>query len=318
MLTSPVIRCVRKRFPQAEIHFLTKTKFLSLVEGNPYLNKCWSINHSTKEIILAIKAQKFDFIIDLHKNFRTVRLKKELKIPVYSFDKLNFKKWLLTKFKINWIPKIHLVDRYFEGLKKLGVENDLEGLDFFIPENLQLNKGEKIPHLQEPFAVFVIGAAHQTKSIPVKKAIEILKEINLPVVLLGGPNDIDKSKKIAVELKNSGKTIYNMCGALSLQESAYVIKISEVVITPDTGMMHIAAAFKKNIISVWGNTVPDFGMYPYLPGFEEKVKIAEVKNLSCRPCSKIGYSKCPKSHFNCMNQINAKEISAWANELLVK
>jgi heptosyltransferase-2 len=70
--------------------------------------------------------------------------------------------------------------------------------------------------------------------------------------------------------------------------------------------MHIAAAFKKDIISVWGNTIPEFGMYPYLAG--KKSKIIEVKELSCRPCSKIGFKKCPKKHFYCMNLIDENDI----------
>ena len=72
--------------------------------------------------------------------------------------------------------------------------------------------------------------------------------------------------------------------------------------------MHIAAAFKKEIISLWGNTIPEFGMYPYLPGEENESHILEVKNLKCRPCSKLGYKKCPKKHFDCMNKIDEKDI----------
>ena len=67
-------------------------------------------------------------------------------------------------------------------------------------------------------------------------------------------------------------------------------------------MMHIAAAFKKKIYSVWGNTIPQFGMYPYMAASNSK--IIEVKGLGCRPCSKIGYDKCPKGHFKCMQEID--------------
>jgi ADP-heptose:LPS heptosyltransferase len=70
--------------------------------------------------------------------------------------------------------------------------------------------------------------------------------------------------------------------------------------------MHIASAFQKNIVSVWGSTVPAFGMYPYL--VENNFKIIEVNNLSCRPCSKIGYEKCPKGHFKCMYNINSDKV----------
>jgi ADP-heptose:LPS heptosyltransferase len=66
--------------------------------------------------------------------------------------------------------------------------------------------------------------------------------------------------------------------------------------------MHIAAAFKRPVISVWGNTVPEFGMYPYFGSAAVAGKIMEIKGLSCRPCSKIGYKKCPRGHFKCMER----------------
>jgi heptosyltransferase-2 len=72
--------------------------------------------------------------------------------------------------------------------------------------------------------------------------------------------------------------------------------------------MHIAAAFRKKMVSVWGNTVPAFGMYPYMPGHEEDSFLEEVKGISCRPCSKLGFSECPKTHFRCMTDISADDI----------
>ena len=92
------------------------------------------------------------------------------------------------------------------------------------------------------------------------------------------------------------------------RQSAAIARDAEVVLTPDTGMMHIAAAFGKRIVSLWGNTVPELGMYPYLADADSK--IFETKGLRCRPCSKIGYKKCPKGHFKCMNMLNADEVAA--------
>ena len=112
-----------------------------------------------------------------------------------------------------------------------------------------------------------------------------------------------------------GATIFNACGLFKLNESASLLQQSKLVITHDTGLMHIAAAFKKPIVSLWGNTVPEFGMTPYLPENERLSKIIEIKNLSCRPCSKIGYSKCPKGHFNCMNLIKEADIKNAVNDL---
>ena len=106
--------------------------------------------------------------------------------------------------------------------------------------------------------------------------------------------------------------IYNACGKFSLNESADIVRRSHLVISLDTGLMHIAAAFKKTVFSVWGNTVPSFGMYPYLTDY----KIFQVNKLWCRPCSKIGYDNCPLGHFKCMNQMDVKSIVESSMEFL--
>ena len=126
------------------------------------------------------------------------------------------------------------------------------------------------------------------------------------IVLLGGPDDVESGELIA---KETGVYVFNTCGSYSIMESAWLLAGASRVITNDTGLMHIAAALRKDIISVWGNTIPEFGMYPYFPiGSNIVNKIIEVKPLYCRPCSKIGFKKCPKGHFRCMREIEPQHI----------
>ena len=158
---------------------------------------------------------------------------------------------------------------------------------------------------QNGYVVLVIGSQQQTKQIPREKMLEIIGRLNKPVVLLGGKEDFEKAKQL---MDVVGNKTFNACGSLSVNQSASIIQQASVVITPDTGMMHIAAALRKKVISVWGNTIPGFGMYPYYPKGEENFTIVEVKNLRCRPCSKLGYKECPKKHFKCMMDINVDEI----------
>lgn len=105
-----------------------------------------------------------------------------------------------------------------------------------------------------------------------------------------------------------GDSIFNACGKFNLNQSASLVKQAEKILTNDTGLMHIAAAFNKEIYSFWGNTIPEFGMYPYMPQCPDRSTILEVKDLRCRPCSKIGYQKCPKGHFDCMNKVNVEKL----------
>jgi ADP-heptose:LPS heptosyltransferase len=127
---------------------------------------------------------------------------------------------------------------------------------------------------------------------------------------LGGPDNKDEAEYIKNQVKG---IIYNTCGHYNINQSASLVKKANVILTPDTGLMHIASAFKKKIVSVWGNTVPEFGMYPYLPNPDSE--IMEIKNLKCRPCSKIGFTECPKKHFKCIKDLDENAIVRKINEL---
>jgi ADP-heptose:LPS heptosyltransferase len=305
VLTTPVIRCVHKQLG-AEVHVLTKKAFAGLLEANPYVHHIHTMDKSLREVLPHLRAHRFDFIIDLHKNLRSFKLRLGLGRPLYTFDKLNWEKWLLTSLHIDRLPRIHIVDRYFKALEPLGVVNDLEGLDYFIPPNAEINPESWLTPGDAPYVVAVLGAAHATKQIPVHQLIAILQTVNHPVLLLGGPADKETGERVMAG--RFSHPVINLAGKLSIHESASVIRQSAAVLTPDTGMMHIAAAFRKPIISVWGNTVPAFGMYPYLPPGSPEGNIWEVQGLACRPCSKIGSANCPKGHFRCMLDQDPQDI----------
>jgi len=312
VLTTPVIRCLRKKYPQATIHYLTKKKFATILESNPYLDNVLLLDDNFNKTVEEIENEEYDYIIDLHHNLRTLRLKNLIRdIPFYSFNKLNIKKWLYTNFKINTLPNVHIVDRYMATVEKLGVVNDGLGLDYFIPESEKVKEGD-IPfsHLHGYVAI-AIGAAHNTKKLPVEKLKELVQKITFPVILLGGKEDFSNGEKIA---ETDPIKVYNACGKFSLNESADIVRNAKLVISHDTGMMHIAAAFKKNILSVWGNTVPSFGMTPYKTNYE----VFQVNKLWCRPCSKTGFDKCPLGHFKCMNEQSTGAIALTAETYLGK
>lgn len=304
VLTTPVVRCLKKQL-NVELHYLTKSSFGGILNNNPYLDKVHTIDKEiSKELIQELKGENFDFVVDLHNNLRTLRIKKALKVQSKSFPKLNIQKWLLVNLKINKMPNVHIVDRYLETVIHLGVKNDNEGLDYFIPEASKVDLSRLPQEQSKEYVAVVIGGQHATKMIPTQKLIELCKKLAEPIVLLGGPEDASRADKIVEAV---GAKVFNACGKFKLDESASLVQQANWIITHDTGLMHIAAAFKKRIVSVWGNTVPELGMYPYLA--DSKSKIVEVKELSCRPCSKIGFAKCPKTHFKCMEHELEKIIS---------
>jgi ADP-heptose:LPS heptosyltransferase len=212
----------------------------------------------------------------------------------------------MVQFKINRLPAIHIVDRYFQTVSSLGVENDNEGLDYFIPEKDKVFLSSSGDFKAGHYLAVAIGAQHATKRLPLHKLIELCRNISSPLILLGGKEDIETGEQIVAAIPER-RDIFQGCGQFNLHQSASIIQQSKAVISHDTGLMHIAAAFKKEIWSIWGNTIPEFGMYPY----QTHHHVIEVTGLSCRPCSKIGHKRCPKKHFNCMEQQDlsfAKEL----------
>ena len=310
VLTTPVIRCLRQQVEGAEIHILTKKTFLPVIAANPYIHKIHTLESSLSEVISQIRTEGIDYIIDLHHNLRSSVVKFRLKLMSFSVDKINLEKWLLVNLKINRLPHLHIVDRYLGTTSLFDVQNDGKGLDYFIPAGDEVDVATLPDAFVRGYIAFSIGGKHATKQLPAEKIIRLCNQINKPVLLLGGQDDRETASFVE---KHAGGVIRNACGQYNISQSASLIRQSRVVITHDTGLMHIAAAFNKKIISLWGNTIPEFGMYPYQP--DSRSVIFEIKGLSCRPCSKIGFSKCPRKHFRCMNDLDEKQIAEKALSL---
>ncbi len=311
ILTTPVVRCLRLQVEGAEVHFLTKPAFAGMLSANRYISKIHTLSESQDKTIAALKKEEFDHIIDLQNNIRSLRIKRSLKKMYFTVKKLNLKKWLLVNLRINRLPNLHIVDRYMKTVELFDVKNDGAGLDYFIPAEESVAPGSFPESFRSGFIVAVIGAKHNTKRLPTERWIALAGILQKPVVLIGGPEDSAVGEHIRKALPEH--PIMNGCGKWTINQSASVIQLADCIITHDTGMMHIAAAFKKSIITIWGNTVPQFGMYAYQAG-AESVDF-EVDMLPCRPCSKLGKKKCPKGHFRCMMDHDIQQIARIANHL---
>jgi len=313
ILTTPVIRSLKTQVEDAEIHFLTKKQYASLLTSNPHVDRLHLFSGDMKDTLDQIRKEKFDYIIDLHHNLRTSVIKSRLRLLDFSVNKLNLKKWLLVNLKVNRMPDKHMVDRNMETLKAFDIHDDGEGLDYFIPKDEEVDIGNPGKEFTKGYIAVAIGAQHATKKLPVEKLIELLKLIEHPIIIIGGPEDKEVGDVICEALPS--KIIYNACGNYSINQSASLVRQARLLFSHDTGMMHVGAAFKKITLSVWGSTDPVFGMYPYRAD-SKSVKF-EVKDLACRPCSKIGYDKCPKGHFKCMNEQDISGIAERANALFI-
>ena len=322
VLTTAAIRCLKQQVPDAEIHFLTKESFKAVTIHNPYISQFHYLKDDLNETIAALKAQNFDWIIDLHKNFRTWRIKTALKVPALTYKKLSLHKFFLTKLGIkNKIPSRHIVDRCIDTLAPLGVQNDGKGLDYFIAAEDHI-KAEDLPTAHSAgFIALVMGASYATKKLPLLKLQQLCKKINFPIVLVGGPEDAKEGDAVA---SIDPIKIYNACGKFSLNESASIVQKSRVVISHDTGLQYVACAFNKPVLAIWGSTSPMLQVEPYygevslaamglsMPPYQNFI----VPHLTCQPCSNYGTKKCPKGHFNCMMLQDTTAIAAAVEKYL--
>jgi ADP-heptose:LPS heptosyltransferase len=218
-----------------------------------------------------------------------------------NVQKLNVRKWLLTTFKWNTLPQIHVVDRYLKaaGLASSGTN----------PLTLNVPEGVRLP-TDKPYIAWVLGAKFKTKQFPIVKIMELLPSIKYPIVFLGGTSEVDESKKLP-----ANHSIFNWVNKTTLDEAAFVLKNASMVVSNDTGLMHLAAFFNKPMLVLWGSTSEAFGMGPYRCA---RVVHAEIQSLSCRPCSKIGYKQCPKGHFKCMMLHPSQRLASQINSLFLE
>ena len=314
VLTTPVVRCLRKQYPDAQIDFLVKPGFRQVLEGNPYITHILDYDPEGGSMVRRLKEERYDHIIDLHHNMRTLKLKQALQVPGTSFPKLNVEKWLLVNLKWRSImPDKSVVERYFETVSRLGVVNDGEGLDYFIPPDQETTQDDIPMSHWAGYVACVLGGSRATKQLPTEQWIAFAERCRLPLIMLGGPEDREEREVIARAVPS--RSVYNACGKFRLNESADLVKKARVVVSNDTGLMHVAAAFQRPVVSLWGNTVPEMGMFPYFGANNLKTVVAsrsaiiEVKGLPCRPCSKIGYAQCPKKHFKCMKDIDVQAVA---------
>ncbi len=297
VLTSPVLRCMKKQLPDIELHYCTKPAYRSIIEHNPNVDKLHSVDGSLFRLIRQLRAEQFDYIIDLQHDLTTSLIKTLLGTRSYTLDTPSVRTWFYLRWKINTLSPRHVVDRFLETVRPLGVENDEQGLDYFIPYKDEVEADWLPPSHRHNYVAFVMGGRYVTKRLPLPRLIELCRKINYPVVLLGDKEDKATGDAIANALGD--ELIFNACGLFNLNQSASLLQQARVVFSHDTGLMHVAAALKKKVYSIWGSSTPQLGFFPYKTPYV----LLEKTGLACRPCSQTGLGNCPLKHFRCMNEL---------------
>jgi len=312
VLTTLAIRCLKQQVAGAEVHFLTKLSFKAVTAHNPYIDKFYYYDDNLVALIKQLKTEQYDYIIDLHKNLRTLRIRFALNVETYAYKKESLQKFLLTKLRINVMSGRHISLRCLDALARFNVQDDGRGLDYFIPPAEKVAVGDLPLSHSMGYVAIVIGASFYTKKLPVHKLKQLCQAIELPIVLVGGKDDVQEGEEIAGA--DTGKT-YNACGKFTLNESADIVRNAKMVISHDTGLQYIACAFNKPVVAIWGGTSPrldvePFYGYRYLNGLQNQPmhKNMLVPALKCQPCSNYGTTTCPLGHFKCMEQQDLAKI----------
>lgn len=306
ILTTPVLALIKKHYPEAQIHFLVKPKFATVLSNIPYIDKVIVFN-TFRKILSELRQNQYNYIFDLQNSLRSYLLCKLLPFPSIAVDKQNIQKFRMTFFKRR-LQVPHIVIRYCNVLQQINIQEAPEKLLFSSESTTEIQyQVSELKKHSLPVVAAVLGATHFTKRWPYEYWVTALNQIGWPVILLGGQAE---QKAISHLISRLEIPYFNACGLLTLAQSAACIQETDIVISHDTGLMHIAAAFQKPIVSIWGNTVPEFGMYPWQTNWLS----AEVE-LSCRPCHKIGYPKCPQQHFRCMLENYPEKIATLTKQL---
>ena len=302
VLTSPVVRCIKQQ-KNIELHYLVKRQYSVVLISNPYIDKLITFKNSLNSVIKKLKNENYDIIIDLQNSIRSWWLKLNLGRPSYTFKKGNIKKYIYIYMNLNYLND-HVVDRYFNAVKSLGVYNDNGGLDYFLNKNTVIDFD-----VSQHYIAWSIGGSFEQKKLCSTQIINVCNVVSKTIVLLGGVGESNMGERIVSETTN--KRVYNFCGQLSLDQSAYLLKQSSFVLTNDTGLMHIASALKKPIISFWGCTKPSLGFAPYL-NHHQSIKILTNKSS---PCSKHG-NRCKIQNDGCIKKLDDKVIVRAVTNLL--
>lgn len=295
LLTTPFIRAIKSQFPDIKIDMLLREEYADVVKINPYLNKKFLFKKDDKSnnvLIEQLKNTNYELVIDLQNNLRSKKIVSSLKTKSVKFDKRSFDKFLLVNFKINKLKEAPQIPvRYSNTIQDLKL--DKGGLDLFTDKSAN---EELIGN--NSLIGFCPGARHFTKRWLKEYFVELgnkLTQDGYTIVLFGGRID----KEICEEINKAIPGSINLANDDDLLQTVADMKLCKVVVCNDSGLMHTATATGTKVIAIFGSTVKELGFAPY----NCNNLILENNSLTCRPCSHIGRSNCPKKHFDCMKSI---------------
>jgi len=310
LLTTPLIRAIRSRHPDAWISYVTKAGFTPLLESNPRLNEVIPFDPGTPlaELGQRLRAADFTHRLDLHRSLRSRMLRMMVPGRWGSYPKNRVARAALIKTKRNiYRDHRHIVERYFDAAKELEVKPDGGPLEFFIAraamDGARRFLADQRMAEDRSLVAVVPGAQHATKRWPVRHwqdLVTMLTTQGMDVVAIGGPTE----QRLCDEVAAAGaERATSAAGRFAVTGSAALLKLSRCVVAGDTGPMHLATAVGTPVVALYGPTVEPFGFFPY----RARATVLQ-RVLECRPCSAIGGPVCPLKHHRCLGDIHPNDV----------
>jgi heptosyltransferase-2 len=302
ILATPVLDTLKDRYLGIKIDWIVHEKFKDAIIKNRKIDRVFTFHDkkSLSEVRDEIAGENYDFVFDLHINGRTRFITKIFE-NVYRYNKRVWERFKLVYFKSKYDKIIPVPHLYFSALRKAGFTIPLTYKpSFYIDKDVEKAVLKRYRVLKD-FIVVAPGASYFTKMWPKEYFKKVLDKLNYTVVILGYG---EEENRVARFISQGNIKAYDLCGKLSLEESAVFIKRAKAMLTNDSGLMHIAQCFRTPVVAIYGSTTEEFGFFPYAT----EHTIHEVSDLSCRPCTHFGKKRCPKGHFRCMLEISPKDV----------
>ena len=315
LLTTPLVRALHRRHPEAELYFVTKRAAAPLVVENPHLTDVITLGPDERITDLARRLRSLGPThgLDLHGSLRSAALRWLVPCGWSGYSKRKLARTTLIASKINLYGKhVPVPERYFEAAHAAGLDVEPDGgpPEFFLAPAARAHMTHWLAEVgldRQPFAVLAPGAAHATKRWPVRhwRALSVqLQRLGYGVIAVGGADDRPLGESL-------GAGVVNTAGEFTLQETGACLARAAVAISGDTGVMHMATGVGTRVIALFGPTVELFGFFPY-----SKRAVVLQQDLSCRPCSAMGTERCPLGHHRCLEDVLPDQVAAAVQRLV--
>ena len=323
VLTTGLLRCLRNAFPNAQIDFIVKKQFADILTCVPFVSNVIEFDSKKgfselKLLRNKLKHERYDVALDIHKNWRskfvcyTIGAKQ-----VYKFNKHVFRRWILTTFHKDIYKEVRPVYlRFIDVAKQLGVDPDGKYTELVVPGSVQAVVDSQFTQagisFDKPIVALCPGASFSNKQWQIEKFGELAKQIvdnlSIQVILLGG----NKESEICDSIVATSGAI-SFAGKFNLSQSIAALNRVVATVANDTGMLHASEALGVPVVGIYGPTARQFGYFPILP----TSRVAQIDNLECRPCTKMGKNCCPKGHFKCMNDITVEMVMESVKKIMI-